>query len=239
MKTYNVILTLCFILLIINNNSFAYEKYSGSDTITVKNESVHYFSDDSVCTVSIIYPVLTSVKNKSVEEKVNSFLKIEFLDSPEWLDINDCDHEIGFTYESDYNIKFNSLSFISIQQFVYEYSGGAHGNYGLYSFNIDLSNGELLTLKEIIQPDKFSLLSEIAVQTLLHDFDAPTLVDAGLFDDTLNILPEQDFFIEPGHLVLQFDPYEIASYAMGEIVIKIPLKKIIELIKPGLPFPTK
>ncbi len=239
MKVYKNFITVCLISVLITGVASGYENNSGGDTISVKSESVYYTSEDSVCSVSIIYPVLSGVKDKPVEEKVNTFLKIEFLDSPEWLDINNCDHEIGFTYESDYSIKYISLSFICIQQFIYEYSGGAHGNYGLYSFNIDLSNGELITLKEIILPDKFYSLSEIAVQTLLSDFDAETLVDAGLFEDTLSILPEQDFFITPGHLVLQFDPYEIASYAMGEIQIKIPFEKIKELLKPELPFALK
>lgn len=239
MKVYKNIITGCLISIIITSIVSGSQNNSVSDTISVKSESVYYSSEDSVCSVSIIYPVLSGVKNKRVEEKVNTFLNMEFLDAPEWLDINDCDHEIGFTYESDYSIKYNSLSFISIQQFVYEYSGGAHGNYGFYSFNIDLSGGELITLKEIIQPDKFSALSEIAVQTLLHDFDAVTLIDAGLFEDTLSILPEQDYFITADHLVLQFDPYEIASYAMGEIVIKIPFESITDILKPELPFPLK
>ena len=170
--------------------------------------------------------------------EINTFLKIEFLDLPEWLSVDECDHEIGFTYECDFIVRYNSKEFISIQQGVYEYSGGAHGNYAHYTYNIELTNGELITLSDIILSEKFSLLSEEAVSIMLLDKSASSLIDAGLFEDTLTIQPEQDFYILPGILVLQFDPYEIASYAMGEIEIEIPFQKIKDMLKPILPFLT-
>ncbi|QQS34810.1 MAG: DUF3298 and DUF4163 domain-containing protein [Ignavibacteriales bacterium] len=207
-----------------------------SDSLTIKSEAVFYSSEDSLCTVSIKYPVIQGMNNKSVQEKINSFLKIEFLDSPEWLNIDDCDKEIGFTYECSFNVRYNSQKFICIQQFIYEYTGGAHGNYALYSFNISASTGEVISLTNIFDEQKLSELSEITRLQILEDFKAETLVDVGMFEDSIYILPEQDFFIVPGYLVLQFDPYEIASYAMGEIEVQIAFDKIKEYLKPNLPF---
>ena len=37
-------------------------------------------------------------------------------------------------------------------------------------------------------------------------------------------------------LVLQFDPYEIGPWSMGEITAEIPFEKIKDLLKENLPF---
>jgi len=39
-------------------------------------------------------------------------------------------------------------------------------------------------------------------------------------------------------LVLQFDPYEIGPWSMGEITTEISFDKIKDILKPNLPFPT-
>lgn len=236
MKTNIILLSVYLWLSALSSTGICSGYKLKTDTLIVKSESVIYASDDSVCSVSVKYPIINGMTNTKIEAKINTFMKIEFIDLPEWLSIDDCDHETGFTYRSDYNVRYNSQEFISIQQYVYEYSGGAHGNYAFYSFNFELTNGELITLADIIIPEMFSLFSEEAISTILQENSALSLIEVGLFEDTLTIQPEQDFYITPGYIVLQFDPYEIASYAMGEIEIKIPFHKIKDILKPDLPF---
>ena len=59
-----------------------------------------------------------------------------------------------------------------------------------------------------------------------------------MFEDEINIPEDQDFYIVPGMLVLQFDPYEIGPWSMGEITTEISFEKIKDILKPDLPFPT-
>lgn len=232
--------TVLLIVYLVSDNfssiGFSMNRSITGDTLSIKSEFVFFASDDSVCSVSIMYPVINGMSSKTIEDKTNSFFKIEFLDLPEWLSIEDCDYETGFTYECNYKVRYNSTGFISVQQYVYEFSGGAHGNYAFYSYNLNLATGEAVTLTDVIKQEQLNSLSDAATSKILEDKNASSLAEAGLFEDTLLILPEQDFYITPGYLVLQFDPYEIGPYAMGEIEIKIPFHKLTGLLMPDLPF---
>ena len=53
----------------------------------------------------------------------------------------------------------------------------------------------------------------------------------------LSFWTDQDFYITPTSLVLQFDPYEVGPYAMGEIIAEITFEKIKDILKDNLPFP--
>lgn len=50
-------------------------------------------------------------------------------------------------------------------------------------------------------------------------------MEAGLFENEIVLTYDQDFYIIPGALVLQFDPYEIGPFAMGEITAEIQFEK--------------
>ena len=76
-------------------------------------------------------------------------------------------------------------------------------------------------------------------EAILEKYEANTLMEAGLFEDEIVITLDQDFYIIPGALVLQFDPYEIGPYALGEVTAEIPFEKIIDILKQGIPFPTE
>jgi hypothetical protein len=102
-----------------------------------------------------------------------------------------------------------------------------------------MKDGKILTLSDIINNSSFDLLSYECEQAMLDTFQVNSLQEAGLFENEISILPDQDFYIIPGALVLQFDPYEIGPFAMGEISVKIPFFKIKDILKSSLPFPTE
>jgi hypothetical protein len=141
-----------------------------------------------------------------------------------------------FSFETDFRVTFNSKDFLSLVLDYYEFTGGAHGNYYSIGYNIRTSDGEVLTLNDILKPNSFQALSEFCVEEILNMFEANSLNEAGLFEDELNISEDQDFFITPDALVIQFDPYEIAPYAMGSIEVKLKLEKIKNILKDNLPF---
>ena len=102
-----------------------------------------------------------------------------------------------------------------------------------------MNDGVNLTLKDIINEESFDILAYECEQSILETYQANSLMEAGLFEDEIVIADDQDFYIIPGALVLQFDPYEIGPYAMGEITAEIPFEKIADILKDNLPFRTK
>lgn len=229
-----------------SNNIFCTVYSSQSDTLKIVTVNFSQSLPDSSVYINIDYPQIQDFDDQSVQNKVNSFLKDEFLQSVFWYEELKSDkseptfEQRGYSYsfETGFEIMYNSKNFISIKLDHYQFTGGAHGNYYSTGYNISMINGNSLKLSDIVNSDSFDMLSYECEQAILDSFQVNTLTEAGLFEDEVIILPDQDFYIVPGALVLQFDPYEIAPYVMGEINVAIPFDRIKDILKTNLPFST-
>lgn len=246
----NIILV--FVVLLLLSQSYAksgnvFLNINNSDTLTVKTINYSDSLPDSSAYIYIDYPQILGLQNKDIEDNINSFFKSEFEQAIIWYDEIAADtseadsNEFNFNYsfETGFEIEYNSYNFLSIKLDHYQYTGGAHGNFYSVGYNISTDNGKNLTLSDIINNDSFDLLSYECEQAILDSFQVNNLTEAGLFEDEINITPEQDFYIVPGALVLQFDPYEIGPYVMGEINVQISFNKIKDILKDNLPFTIK
>ena len=221
--------------------------YLPADTLELKTFNYSNSTVDSTVWINIDYPQIIDSENNPVISKVNLFLEDEFKQSIPWYEEIGADttlfeeypNEMQFSFETDYQVEFNSKEFVSILLNHYQFTGGVHGNYFALGYNIRMNDGKNLTLKEIIDEDSFDLLVYECEQAILETYQANSLMEAGLFEDEIAIADDQDFYIIPGALVLQFDPYEIGPYAMGEITAEIPFEKIADILKDDLPFTTK
>ena len=222
------------------------KSYSKSDTLEIMTMNYSNNTADSSAIINIDYPKIAGSQDNSVVLKVNLFLEEEFKQSISWFEeiksdtsfFEDFPYEMQYTFETGFQIEFNSKYFISIVMSHYQYTGGAHGNYFALGYNIEMKDGKVLTLKNIIKEDSFDLLAFDCEQAILEKYEANSLMEAGLFEDEITILDDQDFYIIPGMLVLQFDPYEIGPWSMGEVTAEIPFEKIKDLLKENLSFPT-
>ena len=240
-------------LLIISTNFILAEcllikniSYNRVDTVETKVVNYSSSNSDSTVVINIDFPQIINFENAEIENKVNLFLEEEFKQSIAWFDELQTDSsyflefgaEMQFTFETGFQVEYNSKEFISIALSHYQFTGGAHGNYFALGYNILMKDGSVLTLKDIIKDDSFDLLAFECEQAILEKYEANSLIEAGLFEDEIEILNDQDFYIKPGVLVLQFDPYEIGPWVMGEVTAEIPFEKIKDILKENLPFPT-
>lgn len=236
-----------FVILLLSKNLLALNPYYPSaDTLEIKTLNYNKSTADSSIFISIDYPQITGSKNSSVEQKVNNFLEEEFKQSIAWYDeiqsdssnYEDMNYDMQYSFETGFQVQYNSEKFVSIVLNHYQFTGGAHGNYFALGYNIRMSDGKILTLKDIIKSDSFDILTDECEQAILEAYQASTLLEAGLFEDEIIIEDDQDFYITPTALVLQFDPYEIGPYSMGEIIAEIPFEIIKDILKDNLPFLT-
>jgi hypothetical protein len=202
---------------------------SDSDSTKFVIHSFQIASEDSMCLVDIDYPELTSLKDKFMQDTLNRFLKNEFVREDEII-ISDCDPERGSTLEINCYVEFNSSELISIVQYFYIYNGGAHGFYGHNGYNLDVNTGKLLVLTDIIDSKKLDELSSIAERKMTEEFEVEKFTDIGLFVEKLIMPNDQDFYLTNNALVLEFDPYEIGPYVMGDVEILLPWNEIDNLI---------
>ena len=215
-----------------------------ADTLEIKSINYNNSTSDSTVWINIDYPQIFGFKNSSVESSVNKFLAEEFKQSVDWYEemkadpslYEDMSYEMQYSFETGFQVEYNSEKFISIVLNHYQFTGGAHGNYFAIGYNIRMSDGKNLTLKDIIRSDSFDILTDECTQAILETSQTNSLSEAGLFEDELTIEPDQDFYITPTSLVIQFDPYEVGPYAMGEIIAEIPFEKIMDILKDNLPF---
>jgi hypothetical protein len=228
-----------FLTLLLVQVSFGF-----TDSLKVISREIYKCTDDTSVYVKISYPQLANLKNIEVQNKINRFLESQFLQALQSYEefISDSTSlslypaDWVFNFEVTFETTFLSDDFFSVRMDYYEFTGGAHGNYFSVGFNFRLSDGELLKLTDIIKENQLNNLSLFCEQEILKKFNAYSLSEAGLFEDEIRLTSEQDFFIKPNFLVIQFDPYEIAAYAVGSIEVELSFNRIKNLLKPNLPF---
>lgn len=103
----------------------------------------------------------------------------------------------------------------------------AHGMYGSYFINYDITGGRLFGLNDIITSDGLDKLVPVLRTTAdaMRNFAGPT---------ELKVLPaDGNFYIDlRNNLVFVYQPYEIASYAQGLIEIPVPAYQISDILTP-------
>ncbi|MCZ7610452.1 MAG: DUF3298 and DUF4163 domain-containing protein [Ignavibacterium sp.] len=223
------------------------DSYSAADSVIIESRNYSNSKSDSSIWINIDYPFILNVNNSEVINRINIALEDEFKQSITWYNemISDTtvffdeQYPMQYSFETGFEVFYNSKDFVSIVLNHYQFTGGAHGNYFAVGYNINLSDGSFLSLADIVQPGKLDLLAYECEEAILEKYQANSLFEAGLFENEIVISEDQDFYIIPGALVLQFDPYEIGPYAMGEITAEISFDKIKDILSEDLPFSTE
>ena len=103
----------------------------------------------------------------------------------------------------------------------YTYTGGAHGYGYTFIFNYSLLTGALVHEEDLFVDDYFEPLHHLLVEALIHqteNVDTERELRAMGFSIE-DIVPNDNFYVTEDGLVYVYNPYDIASYAMGRIDI--------------------
>ncbi len=143
----------------------------------------------------------------------------------------------GWSYSLDwYEIimpVYSDSKILVLSGYNYTYTGGAHGNYGSGFYNYDLVHRKELSLSDLVTKAGIKALPKLLEKNYKLANGIPmekSLTEAGLFVDTIPV--NDNFIITPGTLMFNYVPYEIASYADGEVKIYIPIEEVKEYLKP-------
>lgn len=146
---------------------------------------------------------------------------------------------IGMNYEDQTAtyVLYQQGDLLSLGFYHYNYSGGAHGNYGLTPASYDLRTGRRLRYDDIFQPTAAQQLpallgQAVRLQLTLRPGES---LDKQLFVNKMPVTHQ--VFLTAGGAVFVYQPYEIASYAQGEIHVFVPLSALRPLLREGLPLP--
>jgi hypothetical protein len=141
---------------------------------------------------------------------------------------------LNYEQEDRALILWNQGNLLSIGYFIYSYSGGAHGNYNTTVRSYDTRTGRALGYQDIFRSN-----AEKPLEKLLGQYARPVLglkpnqpLSDALFENTLPAT--QNVFLTSGGVVFVYAPYEVASFAQGEIRVFVPFSALQPLLQPGL-----
>ncbi|WP_315116953.1 PdaC/SigV domain-containing protein [uncultured Clostridium sp.] len=180
-------------------------------------------------------PVITGLKDKNIQEDLNKLLKndaLKFNNSlkKEGIDFAKESKQMGFNIidyaaDTDYTIYLVDDKILSLTVLYNQYTGGAHGNYNVTPYNIDLTTGKELYLKDIFKSGvDYKKIINAEVNKLIKERNKDNANCSILGFD--GIKEDQSFYIEKDRLVIYFQPYEIAPYALGVVKFEIPYSLI-------------
>ncbi|AFR70938.1 putative dynein heavy chain [Brachyspira pilosicoli B2904] len=131
-------------------------------------------------------------------------------------------------YSSQFGIDYLSEKVVSINKLVYEYTGGAHGNYATVNSVYSLENENKLKIEDLIIDLKSANLIKLIVDKLVKIEGRDANSYFGLDEISLE---NNNFYLTSKGLVFTWGIYEIGPYAIGETRVLIPTEEIKPYLK--------
>lgn len=196
---------------------------------------------DTLC--SSIEVSLIHVKNLNTNacKKINNYLTKSILEtkieSGSYKNMHELfksiDDTVGFnlmTFDYDIGVISNEKDILCISLSFYANTGGAHPNGVYYYYNFNTQTGDIISLKEILMPEKMDDLIEIAEKKFVEANGG--IKETGWFYDDAQFKLTTNFSITKGGLLFVYQQYEAGPYAMGMPQFVIPFSELNEIVKP-------
>lgn len=132
-------------------------------------------------------------------------------------------------WDSNSNMKLfsNTNNLLTVQYSGDGYTGGAHGYYYEFYKTFDLKNNKTLHLSDIISDKDPTIWSRILMDNFLKNDLEKGQAQMLLVDQ---IPLTENFYLDNKNLYFLYNQYEIAAYAAGPVLIKVPYATINPLL---------
>ncbi|RYD79535.1 MAG: DUF3298 domain-containing protein [Sphingobacteriales bacterium] len=139
---------------------------------------------------------------------------------------------MNYTNNSKQSIVYNDNGFVVVDFLADAYSGGAHGNYSSLMYCLDVKNKKQMILSDVVNIDSNKIQSLLEKNLRKqYNIKPQDKISSVLFDDFLK--PNKNFYFNKNGLAFMYNPYEIASYAQGQIVVFIPFTELKPYLIPA------
>ncbi|MBS0025709.1 DUF3298 domain-containing protein [Chitinophaga sp. 22321] len=137
----------------------------------------------------------------------------------------------NWTTDNDMKVVYNTWPLLVIERYAYDFTGGAHGNWGATYKTLDLSKKRVLTPDDVFKPgykEALSTLLDKAFKDKYHMSEEEAL-DQNLLVKT--IPPNNNMIVTDKGVAFSYVPYEIGPYALGQVTLFIPIVALKGLLK--------
>ncbi|MBO7231248.1 MAG: DUF3298 domain-containing protein [Bacteroidaceae bacterium] len=184
---------------------------------------------------------LFEIHDKSVKDACEKFVELrkrEYMElQPEFIDIKNNDMPAVWFYNyyianSEVERGYNGvLNYIIMWE---EFTGGAHPNSYYTVLNFNPGTGEEIILSDILKENYEEPLTDMLINNLAKQLEV-TNVDGikekgYLYQDT-EMFISNNFILDNDKIVFIYNKYEIAPYALGDIMIEVTYNELKDLMK--------
>lgn len=204
--------------------------------LTVETETIN--DKTEAYNIEIELPVISGFADLSFQDQVNDEMKTNALEYAESikklaLEIEDEGYLTSpYYFGLLYDVVMNNSAYLTLEVNYSEYTGGAHGNYAIAYIVYDVSEDKQVVLTDIFDETK-DYISEI--NTALDEQVALAREESeygeNLYSSYIGVDENMTYFISEEGFGVQFQPYEIGSYAEGAPSFIIPYDRLESVLK--------
>lgn len=227
MLTFFLIVVLFAVCACADNNSDKAENNEDNEIISAElignpiiREEMLVDGENQYADITINSLELVGESNQQAIDKINQYLfrlgdsyldEITAADSISY----DADSTVKFTHSREFMILYQDSDIISIGVECYDYTeGAAHPYIGRLAYSFDLASGEVKTAADYFGEDAAEkiaadIYAQIEQEGNIAEFNPD------LQNDLLNNFGEGKWYEKEDHLVIIYNPYEIAAYSSG------------------------
>jgi Protein of unknown function (DUF3298)/Deacetylase PdaC len=198
----------------------------GSVFAFLRTEIFKHLKGDSI-TGNYDYLQISDVQ-KTARDSFFKDYKTELKDEkPDTTDMPYLNHESSTTMD----VVSNADGLLTLGFKNYAFTGGAHGSYGTQLMTFDIKNKKLITLNDVFKPNYKSVLNAALTRKAKWYFGLKPneSLEGNTFESAIEA--NDNFAITGKGILFNYVPYEIASYAQGEIQLFIPFEELKSILK--------
>lgn len=137
----------------------------------------------------------------------------------------------SWSADADMKVVWNRFPLLVLEYFSYEYTGGAHGNYGAHYQVLDLEQKKVLTVNDILKPGYQKVLMTELEKAFrrIYKMEPEVPLESMLLEKQIS--PNENFLLTDKGIGFSYTPYEIGPYSLGQITLFIPFKNIESVLK--------
>ncbi len=147
------------------------------------------------------------------------------------IDTTDEPFSMSYTIATNIDVISNVNGLLTLAFREYSYTGGAHGSFGTRLRTYDIKNKKIVQLDDLFKPNYKSVLNAAIVRSAKRHFNVPpkgSLTDRIFHSD---VEANDNFMVNGKGILFNYVPYEIASYADGEIQLFVPFEELKAILK--------
>ncbi|SFN84967.1 protein of unknown function [Chitinophaga sp. YR627] len=168
---------------------------------------------------------------KYLRRDIDSFLATYKVNEKDLDTSNGIPPTASWGADGDMKIVWNNYPLLVLESFSYDFTGGAHGNYGAHYTVLDLEKKKVLKVEDFLKPEyKEALIPELAKSfRKIYKLEDGERIETMLL--VKEILPNDNFLVTDKGIGFSYTPYEIGPYALGQVMLFVPFKDIKPLLK--------